>query len=461
MGSISLPLNTYELRSKSASSTRLVNCYIEQMPADSKTPLKLTRCHGVSDWTTVGTGPILAMHVLRNVLYVVSGPELYSVTNNKLVTLLGNIGAPVSIDIASNKTDVVVVNEPNLFSWDGTTFSAVTDADFTSRGAGDVAYMSNTLLFREPSSDRFFGADTGSSTSFDALQFANADVDPDDLNGMVVDHNQIFLTGPKQCEIWQSSGGANFPFARAINGYIEQGCLNGKTIAKQDQTVFWVANDHTVRRLEGLTPMRVSTHAVEQALQDGSPAYATAYGYSQDGHLFYVLTMPEGTFVYDVTTQQWHERRTYGVNHWTQKTHVQAFNLELVGDSTSNKIGFLSPTDYDEFGGIHRMEWTYQTIYGEGQSAFHDRFEIILETGVGLTTGQGVAPEIMLDYSDDSGRTWTSLPNRSIGPLGQYEDRAIWFNLGQSRNRAYRAAVSDPVRVTVTDTLLEMRGGRL
>ena len=133
----------------------------------------------------------------------------------------------------------------------------------------------------------------------------------------------------------------------------------------------------------------------------------------------------------------------------------------MVGDSTSNKVGYLSATDYDEFGSTQRMEWTYQVIYAEGQRAFHDRLEIVMETGVGLTTGQGVAPEVMLEYSDDGGSTYVSMPNRSLGALGKRENRVVWHNLGSSRQRVYRAAISDPVKVTLTDTQLEVRGGRL
>ena len=84
-----------------------------------------------------------------------------------------------------------------------------------------------------------------------------------------------------------------------------------------------------------------------------------------------------------------------------------------------------------------------------------------METGVGLTTGQGSDPKIMLEKSDDGGKTWKSLPDRSLGPLGERLTRAVWHNLGSSRQRVYRAAVSDPISIVVTDTLLEVKGGRI
>jgi hypothetical protein len=81
--------------------------------------------------------------------------------------------------------------------------------------------------------------------------------------------------------------------------------------------------------------------------------------------------------------------------------------------------------------------------------------------GVGLTTGQGSIPEVMLDYSDDGGQTWDSMPNRTLGPIGEYRQKVTWDRIGSAQQRVYRAAVSDPVRVNITDTILTVRGGRV
>jgi hypothetical protein len=107
------------------------------------------------------------------------------------------------------------------------------------------------------------------------------------------------------------------------------------------------------------------------------------------------------------------------------------------------------------------MEWTYQPIYAESRLAFHDRLEIVLETGVGLVTGQGSDPQMMLDYSNDGGQTWTALPTKDIGAIGRYDTRVVWSRLGSARQRVYRASVSDPIPVNLTDTQVEVREGGL
>jgi hypothetical protein len=462
MSALRLPVHSYQLRSTPASTARLVNCYAEALPEDAKTPVLLSRTPGIVQIAGFGPGPVGALHFALDSLFVVSGSKVYKVDSTLLsAVLLGDIGTPGNIDIDSNTSSVVIVNEPRAYYYDGTTFGQITDADFTALGANSVEFLDNFLLFTAPDSDVFFCADLGSATSFDALNFASAEGSPDLLVGMKVDHRQVVLLGEKSIEIWENIGQAGFPFARAANGFIEIGCFNGLTAVKLDNSIFWVANDYTVRRLDGATPVRVSTHAVEQFLTTVTMASGRAFGYTQDGHLFYVLNFPEGTFVYDATTKEWHERQTYGETNWVAGCHAQAFGYELVGNSTSAAFGRLDASTYAEWFGIQRMEWTYQPVYADGRRAFHDRLEIICETGVGITFGQGDDPEVMLDYSDDGGITWASMPNRKLGPIGQYRQKVVWDRLGSAQQRVYRAAVSDPVRVNIADTQLTVRGGRV
>lgn len=461
MPSLHLPTHSYRLRSTPASTARLVNCFAEALPPDAKSPILLTRTPGVTDWITVGTGNIVAMIAALGYLFVVSGSKLYKVDSSGTPTELGDIDTPGNVCMAANASAVMVVNEPNAYYYDGTTFGQITDADFTALGANSIGFLDNFILFTVPDSDTFGGFDLGSVTSFDALNFATAEGSPDRLRGLIPDHRQAVLLGEESIEIWENSGISGFPFTRVANGFIELGCYNAKTAAKFDNSVGWVANDYTVRRLSGVTPQRISTHAVEQFLTTVSIGSGSAFSYTQDGHIFYVLTFPEGTFVYDATTNEWHERETYAADYWHAGVHAQAFGRELVGDVTSNKVGYLSVTDYDEWGGIQRMSWTYQPVYSEGRRAFHRRLEMICEVGVGLTSGQGSDPTIMLEYSDDGGVTWASMPTRSLGAIGQYRQKVTWDRLGSAQQRVYRASVSDPVRVAITDTILQVDGGRV
>ncbi len=461
--SLPLPIESYD--NPPSTTADLINCFPEALPQGAKAPIVLSRSPGISTWATVGTGPIHGMLFALGALFVVSGTRLYRVDEAGTATELGVIGTVSGtdgIDMDANTDSVVVVNNPNAFYWNGTVFGQITDVDFTSRGAADVEFINNYLLFREPDSGRFFGADLGTATDFDSLQFATAEASPDELVGMKVDHVQVILFGEKSVEVWDNTGSSGFPFARAINGYVEIGCFNGRSVAKLDNSVVWLANDYTVRRLDGVTPVRISQHAVESSLQNATISTAQGYSYSQGGHLFYVLSFNEVTWVYDATTGKWHKRQTYGYDRWNAACHANAFGLELVGSAVDNKIGSLRKDVFTEWGDVQRMQWSYQPIYTDGRRAFHSELEMGMKVGVGLTTGQGSDPLMMLEYSDDSGRTWVSLPNKSIGAIGRYRDKVKWDRLGSTNSaRVYRGAVSDPVEVQITNTQVRVSGGRI
>lgn len=88
-----------------------------------------------------------------------------------------------------------------------------------------------------------------------------------------------------------------------------------------------------------------------------------------------------------------------------------------------------------------------------------DKFTLELETGLGLTTGLGSDPQIMLRFSDDGGQTWTSERWVSAGLIGRYKARPIWRRLGQSRDRVFEIVVTDPIPWRIIGADLQVRGG--
>jgi hypothetical protein len=208
----------------------------------------------------------------------------------------------------------------------------------------------------------------------------------------------------------------------------------------------------------------VSQHGVEAVVQRmGRVSDCFALTYSQEGHLFVVWTFPFAgrTFVYDCTTQEWHERESLGYGRWRPNAIIEFAGMQLVGDSESGKIGILDPDTHEEWGEPQRARWTYQPVYAEANRAAFLRFELVLNAGHGVTFGQGQDPLVTLKISDDGGETFRTLPTRSLGALGKYEARAFWWKMGASRQRVHQVEITDPVPLFVVDTQIEVQGGRL
>lgn len=457
MPSMRLPVHSYRLDSITANNSRLVNCFAEAMP-DGKQPIRLTRAPGIVTFSSPTAGAGRGVHQMVGTLYAVVGTTLYSISSAGTATSLGTIAGSAPAWMTNNGTELVIGTDGGTwYVYNGSTLAAISDVDFTTRGARAAAFIDNFIAFVEPNSGRWFVSDLAAATSYSSLNFATAEGAPDRLITIAVDHREVILFGVNSTELWYNAGTSGFPLERSPNGFIELGGVAVHGHCKVDNSVFWLASDLTVRRLSGRTPHRVSQHGFEERLRGYSTVTdCVAHPYTFNGHLCAVFRFPTAgeTWVFDVTTSEWHERKTYGYSGWNVSGMVECYGKVLVQDSVSGAIGSLSNSTYTEFGEIQRAEWTYQNIYGENHRIPHSSLEIVCETGVGLATGQGSDPQLTLEISNDGGRTWTTLPTKTIGAQGKYKTRVRWHRLGASRDRVYRCSISDPIQLSVTDTIL-------
>jgi len=92
------------------------------------------------------------------------------------------------------------------------------------------------------------------------------------------------------------------------------------------------------------------------------------------------------------------------------------------------------------------------------RSAQH-ALQLDCQTGVGLVTGQGSDPEVMLRWSDDGGHTWSNEHWRKMGAIGQYGYRTYWQRLGMTmklRDRVYEVSGTDPVKIAIMGAELQV-----
>ena len=352
---LNLPVSSYDVPPDSTA--RLVNCHPELQPAGATSPVKLLRSPGTSSWTTVGSGPIGGMYRAKidfgsgpiDRLYVVSDRQLYSVDSSKTATLLGVVGTPTRLSFAHNDGNLVVVNEPNAYYWDGTTFAEIDDPNFTSRGAGDVVFLENYLLFREPNSNVVFGADLGEVNDFLGLDFVQVNTSPDDLVGLFTDHRNLVAFCDNTTEMFSNSPiGSGFAFERNVNATMQVGLADASLVGRVFDVVFWVADDLTVRRLDGNVPTKVSTPYIEQKLREVTISSGETWGYITPGHYFIGFTFLEGTYVFDMATNEWFERESYRKSFYRPRFMQRFANKTLAGDRDSNAIVELSTSVYSD-----------------------------------------------------------------------------------------------------------------
>lgn len=116
--------------------------------------------------------------------------------------------------------------------------------------------------------------------------------------------------------------------------------------------------------------------------------------------------------------------------------------------------GFLSDGNYP----IVRVRRAPH-LADEQQRVFYKKFQLDLEAGVGLTTGQGSDPILQVRWSNDGGFTWSGWRTLQNGKVGQYRWRAIAYQLGMARDRVFEVRQSDPVKTVWLGAYLDFEEG--
>jgi hypothetical protein len=468
--------SSYVARSINAADNRMVNLFPEVTPDGGKTNGFLNRAPGLNFQQTIGTGPIRGLWAHQTNgqdFYVASGTEFYKV--NALTgtpTKLGDISGTGQVSIADNGTQLFIACNPNSYIYNEVTntFQQITDPDFP--GAVTVGYLDGYFVFNEPDSQRMWVTALLNGLDVSPLDFASAEGSPDGIVALCVDHREVWVFGTDSVEVWYDAGLQDFPLQRIQGAFNEIGCVAAFSVAKLDNGLFWLGTDARgqgiVYRANGYTGTRVSTHAIEYAIQSyGNISDAIAYTYQQDGHAFYVLTFPSAntTWVYDVATQAWHERAGWSNGSFTRHRSNCQCNFQgntVVGDYENGNIYTLDLNVYADNGGVQKWLRSWRALptgtNNLKRSAQHS-LQLDCESGVGLNNGQGSDPQVMLRWSDDGGHTWSNEHWANMGKIGQFFRRVFWRRLGMTlklRDRVYEVSGTDPVKIAIMGAQLDV-----
>lgn len=491
---IPLPLATYTLPDLRAGSKRLVGCYPEMaqqtQPDDSfsQNPASLRRWPGISNFSSTFTNEIRGMWEMAGVVYAVIGFDLFTVSAAGAFSIVpgssSNITGTGFVRMTDNGaclvilvpgTDICYTYTPNS---GGGGFQQLTNAFFLNLGGAiDCWYVDTFIVFLANNNGgngayTFFNDDGRQFSGNAQISFTTAasfsrQFGTDPFFGMGVDHREVLMFGSRSSEGFVNTGNAvGSPFSAAPDTYMPYGVhpACAFTIANQDNSFMWVANDLTVRRREGQTPVRISTAAIEGILLNANKQgnLVGAYALSSPagcptwaGHPFYILTLPAAqlTLAYDCVTQQWFSLTSVIGGQDVQYrglSYLNAFGKQLIGDSQSGTIGFLDDQVQTEFGNANApvvTAITTQPIYEGNNRVTVRRFEAVITAGAGTTPG--VAPKVSLLLSDNWGQTFdvSGDDSQTLGLPGDTDNRAVWWNLGQHYSLVLQVRITDPTPV--------------
>ena len=438
---------------------------------------------GISQISTTGVIEQVnrGMHVKAGLPYFLNGTDLIRVdrsvdefgaetfTNVILGTILGD----ERVSMADNgKELMVLIPGGNAFIIDetsGTPFVQITAPGFTSSGAPQIVVFIDSFFVCSTNSKKFIRSDSNQGTVWNALNFFTAESDPDDIVGLQVYNNKLFVLGSEVTEEFNNNAGI---FQRT-GFFIDKGLFAKFSTIATNNSFMWIGGgtneSPAIWTLNGNTPVKISTTAIDSALQDFSLEeiqQAFAYSYAQNGAYFVGFSLPTRTFEINTITGKWNERTSQIINskglteviRWRVNSLGTAYNRVLCGDSQDGRIGSIEVDTYTEYDSEIIRTFSSQVISDQGNSLMLSRLEATMEAGVGDTDTPD--PKIRISFAND-GKSFGNELTRSIGGIGEFERRAIWYRLGRfPRMVVIKVEMSDPVKPVFIKLEANIRGSQ-
>lgn len=469
---------SYAAQHATAATERLVNWYVEQQTSPgAKAPAVLCPTPGVTTFASSATEtPVRGLWAQNDRAYAVIGTVLYEIGSTGTLTSRGSVAVidtdPVTITSNGDGGEQLFVTSGDVgYCFDWSTNTLTTEL---ASGATMCGMLDGFIIVLDTATSSFQISALNDATTWEGgLVTVARSTAPDRWVSMAVVGKELYLFGEETSDVYYDAGSSPMPFVPHPSGLIPFGCAAPYSAKAAGDVVLWLAKSQygqgQVVMASGFQARVVSTPALayEWSTYD-TITDAVASVHEWQGHLFYVLTFPtaEKTWVYDLTTNLWHERGTWDeaetdFDAWRLLPHCFAFGRHLVGDRLAGTIYALDAETHTDVGGlvIRRVRRT-PVLNQDNTRLFFAELELDLEKGLGLSSGQGSDPTITLRCSNDGGVTWWDAGDRSVGAQGEYRTRTVWRRLGSARARVFEVVASDPIPWRITDAYLRLGTGK-
>lgn len=467
MPRVPLPLgfSFYTSESKPFGAQRCINWIPTVAEGPALNPRALLQPSGLKQFADTLINGNRGGQFMSDVPFFINGNSLISIAANSAFTNLGTIPGSGRVSLANNgQFLVVLIPGLSAFAFDNVanTLTQITDVDF--RTSDTVVFKDGFFAFSASDGSVFFNSALNDPFSYDALDFGTAEINPDKIVALHVNHNELFVCGQETIELFQNVGGAGFPFQRIPGANIQKGVHAKFSIVEFDNTFVFAGggvNEKTaIWKVSGSSSaIKMSTNAIDNQIQkfnEQEISDSFALTWSERGQFLVSFTfeserIPSKTFVYNATASaladgsMWFEQQS-GVtdNRYRVQSIVRAYGKLLVGDQSTGLIGEIDQDTLTYYGEPIFRQSTTAPFSADGVELFAGSFEATFQAGVGLTSG--LNPQVRLDHSDNGGTTFKDERSRGIGKIGEYGQRAVWERQGSFPvSRVIRLTITDPV----------------
>lgn len=455
---------SYQHKSKDLNSKRAINFWPQlQEDPESKTQYALETFPGLTSFASQ-SGANRGVFDHLGTLYHVVDTTLYSVDSAGTHTAIsGTIAGAERCTFASIGGSLLIATGGVAYEYDGSTLTTGTDADFETPNT--VTGINNQAIY-DGDSGRFGTSNVGDYLNINSLKYATAESDGDNLLRPYAFKEQVKMFGEKTIETWWNTGTGNPPFSR-VQGAIHQVGLGAvHSVSNNDNFIYFLGDDNHIYRLEGNREVPVSHKPLNRIITNfATVSDAVGWCMNYQGSEFYTITFPtaDRTFCFQ-EGGEWFELSTgLAGGRYSGEGYSYTYRKHLIADANGN-IFELDEDNYTENSAVIQRTIDSSPIHSgiftaPGKLLDMNSLTIIMETGVGIASGQGSEPRLMVSWSDDGGKNFSTEVWEDIGELGKTVQVKI-DSLGSFDDaRILRLRVTDPVHMSIHRVMADLEVG--
>ena len=377
----------------------------------------------------------------NGVLYRVMGTKLVYIAEDNTVTEIGDVGGTDRVTFDYGFTYLAIASNNNLFLYDGTTLTQVTDPDLGV--VLDVVWVDGYYMTTD--GEFLVITDLADPFAVNPLKYGSSEADPDPIEALLKLRNEVYALNRYTIEVFDNVGTTGFPFQRIAGAQIQKGavgthacCVFMDNIAfmgggrNEAPSIFMGANGST---------QKIATREIEQILATYTETQlATAFLEERidKAHQFLITHLPNHTLVFDGAATQamgqpvWFTLSSTltGDSQWKAQSVIWVYDKWQVYNPANTQFGYLDDSISSHWGADIGWEFGTQITYNESNGAIFHQLELVALTG---HVAADTSPTIWAQHSTD-GETWSVEKPVRAGTLGQRAKRLVWLQQGYMNN---------------------------
>jgi hypothetical protein len=367
--------------------------------------------------------------------YRVMGTSLVHVTSSGSVSILGDVGGAGPVVFANGFGNLAINSGTDLFYWNGTTLTQVTDPDLGP--VLDLIWLKGQYFTTDGTS--IVVTQLADPMAVDPLKYGSAEEDPDQIAALFKMRGELYALGEYTIQVFTYTGGSGFPLTANTTATVPVGIVAPRAKCRFYKTLAFVGQEieddgptaPAVYILDGGDATKISTRAIDDELAkvDDSGSITMESRVSRDERRL-LIHLPTKTLVYCANASRvsgqpvWFILRSgLGIDQpYRLRNAVYCYGKWIIGDLKSARLGLLDEALDTHYG--EPVGWQFDTLlaYNEAKGAILHEAELV---GLPGRQSGSTNPSVFMSMTTD-GETYTLERVCSQGRKGGRSTRVQW-----------------------------------